>query len=105
MYTKEDIEKSIKDIAKTYFEKHFLGKNVDHILYEVSRKVMLKLASILGQFQVLNICLSAIRSNTPYFEKLDSETQERLEAIISAIDYMSEKIEELLTPNLEALKE
>lgn len=105
MYTKEDIEKTMKDIATTYFEEHFLGKNIDYILYEVSRKVMLELASILGQFQVLNICLSAIRSNTPYFEKLDSEAQERLEDTISAIDYMSEKIEELLTPNLEALKE
>lgn len=105
MYTKEDVEKTMKGIAKTYFEEHFLGKNVDYILYEVSRKVMLKLASILGQFQVLNICLRAIRSNTPYFEKLDSETQERLEVTISALDYMAEKIEELLIPNLEALKE
>lgn len=105
MYTKEDIEKTMKDIAKTYFEKHCLCKNVNHILYEVSRKVMLKLASILWQFQVLNICLSAIRSDTPYFEKLDSETQERLEATISALDCMAEKIEELLIPNLEALKE
>lgn len=105
MYTKEDVEKSMKDIAKTYFEEHFLDKNVDYILYEVSRKVMLELASILGQFQVLNICLSAIRSNTPYFEKLNSETKERLETTIFAIDYMSEKIEALLTPNLEELKE
>ena len=70
----EDFEKMIRDSAKKFFIKNMLGKDVDAVLYNVSRNVVAKLAVDITHFGILHLCLSAVRYDIAYYNTLNFDT-------------------------------
>lgn len=105
MNIEETTEKAMKNAAQMYFKKHILGKDLDTVLYEVSKKVLFDLGWVLGQCQILDLCLDAIKSNTELLEKLDSNTKQRLEWTILGINEICEELNNILVPILKGFEE
>ena len=81
------------------------GKDINTVLYEVSKKVIFELGSVLGQCQVLNLCLDVIKSDTELLEKLDSDTKQSLELTILGINEISDMLNDILVPIVKVLEE
>lgn len=104
MCTEQETEKIIKKAAAEFFKNNMLGKDMDTVLFEVTYETLLKIGALIGKLQVMLVCLEAIKDNTPYFEKLDRDTQERLEMTIRGLNKIGNKLEDILNPIIENLE-
>ena len=100
----EDFEKMIRDSAKKFFIKNMLGKDVDAVLYNVSKNVVTKLAVDITHFGILQLCLSAIRDDIAYYNTLNFDTKQRLENVIASLEELSARLEKIIEPIYEGIK-
>lgn len=104
MYTEEDIAKVQKEMAIKFFKNNFLGKNPNEALYNVMRDGILDIATTLGRFMIIKICLQAIEDDKSYFDKLDTETQSFITNCKLGVEDICESLDAILTPIVQALK-
>lgn len=105
MYTEDDVTKVQKEMTIKFFKNNFLGKNPNEALYNVMRDGILDIATTLGRFIIIKICLQAIVDDKPYFDKLDTETQSFITNCKLGVEDICESLDRILTPIVQSLRE
>lgn len=104
MTTQEEADKLFKEYRVKYFEKYFIGRNIDEVMYETSKSVVLELSMVLTKVCTLIDCFSILRHDTDYFNRLDADCKRRYKLNVIGLKSIRRRLNNILEPILQGLK-
>ena len=99
-------KQTIKDVQKEYnkkviefFDKHIEGKDLDTVLAELSKKVVIELASSLAKLMVISDSIKIIKT-----AGFSPNNKQQINKTTCAIDSVCNELENILIPIVNVLK-
>lgn len=105
MTKQEQFEKLYKKHRVKYFEKYFIGNNINKAIYEASKDVILELTVVLIRINTLIDCLCILRSDKNYFSQLDADCKRRFRTNIIGLKSIRRSLNDILKSILKGLQE
>lgn len=105
MTTIEEFEQEYRQFRTKYFEKHFVDKDIRDVMYEISKEVVVDLASLYAKTCMLVDTFSILRSDKDFFNGLDDDTKQILKSNIVSLKILCRKLYNILKPIQQGLSE